>query len=640
MSNGEAERAVEGRVAEGRVTEGRVTEGRVVDGRFVLEERLGGGGMGTVWRARDLVLDRAVALKEVRPPDPALAEYDPEAARLLRARVLREARALARVEHPDVVTIHHIVDGGEGTYPWLVMELVTGGSLADRLSEGPMAPAEAARLGRGVLAGLRAAHEAGIEHRDVKPANVLLRPDGRPVLTDFGIAAIRESTVLTATGSVIGTPDYMAPERVSGGEGGPAADLWSLAMMLYAAVEGRHPLRRANTLATLAAVLNDEIPPPRRADALTPVLTAALVRDPAARPGAEEMDRMLARVAGAGREAGASGAAGAGRAVSAAEVVDAAEAARVVGSDGASEATEDVHTDGAVGPAGAVDAGKDSEASSVSDVAGSSDAAAPTSYPLAPPAVPQAAEEGHGTAQGARRSRRRAVVGASLVGTLLAGVLVWSFLPEEGAEAGAGKRPSGASTGTGTGTGTGTPTGDASPDASPRVSPDVSPSASPAGTAKAPAPGQTDLLTSEGIRTAVAALQAESGSDRFASLVVYPEFASARIMLKGDDKRYDTWTFRAGSGAEKSFSGSLGSGDLTFSPDEFDWDVVPGLLAEAGKRLKVKDIDARYLLVRPPDGTFGTPLALSVYLTDAYGVGGYIEADLSGKVTEVMRDED
>ncbi|MFD8207702.1 protein kinase [Streptomyces sp. NPDC059695] len=267
---------------------------RVIDGRFALVERLGGGGMGTVWRARDLALHRDVAVKEVRPPDPAMAEYDVEGARTLRARVLREARALARIDHPNVVTIHHIVDAGEGTYPWLVMELVTGGSLQDRLERGTLTPAEAAVLGRELLSALRAAHERDIEHRDVKPANVLLRPDGRPVLTDFGIAAIRESTVLTASGSIIGSPDYMAPERIRGGSGGPAADFWSLAMLLYVAVEGHHPLRRANTLATLAAVLSDDVPPPRRAGALAGVLTRLLVRDPAARPDADALDRALA----------------------------------------------------------------------------------------------------------------------------------------------------------------------------------------------------------------------------------------------------------------------------------------------------------------------------------------------------------
>jgi serine/threonine protein kinase len=271
-----------------------VSARRVVDGRFELESRLGGGGMGTVWRARDLVLQRSVAVKEVRPADPGLAEYDPDAARMLRARVLREARALARVQHPNVVTIHHIVDGGEGTYPWIVMELVDGGSLADRLNRGPMSPAEAARIGRGVLDALRAAHAVGVQHRDVKPANVLLRTDGRPVLTDFGIAAIRESTALTATGSIIGTPDYMAPERISGGDGGPVSDLWSLAMMLYVAVEGHHPLQRGTTLATLAAVLHEDVPPPRRAGALTPVLERLLVRDPAARPDADTVDGLLA----------------------------------------------------------------------------------------------------------------------------------------------------------------------------------------------------------------------------------------------------------------------------------------------------------------------------------------------------------
>ncbi|MFD5554215.1 transporter substrate-binding domain-containing protein [Streptomyces sp. NPDC127068] len=267
---------------------------RVIDDRFELLDRLGGGGMGLVWRARDLALHREVALKEVRPPDPAMAAHDPDIARVRRARVLREARALARIVHPHVVTIHHIVDGGEDTYPWLVMELVTGGSLQDRFDRGPLTPAEAAGIGRGALAGLRAAHAADIQHRDIKPPNILLRPDGSPVLTDFGIAAVTGSTVLTAADSFIGTPDYMAPERVAGEDGGPAADLWSLAMTLYVAVEGHHPLRRGSTLATLAAVLSEDVPPPRAAGPLTEALTSVLVRDPAQRPDAAALDRMLA----------------------------------------------------------------------------------------------------------------------------------------------------------------------------------------------------------------------------------------------------------------------------------------------------------------------------------------------------------
>ncbi|MFD9003606.1 serine/threonine-protein kinase [Streptomyces sp. NPDC059582] len=348
---------------------------RVVDGRFELVERLGGGGMGWVWRAHDLALQRDVAVKEVRPPDPALAEYDPEGARTLRERVLREARALARLHHPNVVTIHHIVDGGPDTYPWIVMELVTGGSLQERLDRGVMTPGEAARFGRELLAALRAAHAVGIEHRDVKPANVLLRPDGRPVLTDFGIAAVRESVNLTATGAVIGSPDYMAPERVGGKEGGPASDLWSLAMLLYVALEGHHPLRRASTLATLAAVLSEDVPAPLRAGPLTGVLTAVLVRDPQARPDAETVDRMLA------------------------------------------EATSDEPVPPPPHASGTTSYRPPAPPP----------ASATTSYRLAPPpgAGPTVTPDGRPP----HRTRRTAAIAAAAAGTVLTGVLVWTLLP-------------------------------------------------------------------------------------------------------------------------------------------------------------------------------------------------------------------
>ncbi|CAG7617334.1 serine/threonine-protein kinase [Actinacidiphila bryophytorum] len=268
---------------------------RVVDGRFELVDRLGGGGMGWVWRARDMLLDREVALKEVRPRDPRFGEHDARTAMTMRSRVLREAQALGRVEHPNVVTVHEVIDRDDFPFPWIVMELVEGRSLQDRLAAGPLRPEEAAALGRGVLAGLRAAHAAGIQHRDIKPGNILLRGDGTPVLTDFGIAAIQGMSPLTTEGSMIGTPDYMAPERARGGEGGPAADLWSLALTLYVAVEGHHPLRRANALATLAAVLGEDIPPPRHAGRLAPALIQTLVRASGARPGAAALDGLLAQ---------------------------------------------------------------------------------------------------------------------------------------------------------------------------------------------------------------------------------------------------------------------------------------------------------------------------------------------------------
>ncbi|MEU8249772.1 serine/threonine-protein kinase [Nonomuraea sp. NPDC048916] len=274
-----------------------MTPGRmVIDDRFELLEQLGSGGMGTVWRAHDLVLHREVALKEVRPPGPE--QMDSDRAGMLRERVLREARALARLHHPNVVAIHHIVDTALVPHPWIVMELVRGRSLQERLAHGPLAPAEAAHVGRGILAALRTAHAAGICHRDVKPANVLLRPDGSPVLTDFGIAALHDSPGLTANGDVVGSPEYIAPERLRGQEGNPASDLWSLGMLLYVAVEARHPMRRDTPIATLAAVLNGQVPPPRQAGPLTNVLRALLTPDPAARPGAAELDWMLAQAAG------------------------------------------------------------------------------------------------------------------------------------------------------------------------------------------------------------------------------------------------------------------------------------------------------------------------------------------------------
>lgn len=205
---------------------------RVIAGRYRLLSPLGEGGMGTVWRARDEVLHREVAVKEVRAPA-GLPASDVER---MYARLEREAWAAARVANRNVVTVYDVAM--EGGRPWIVMELVRGLSLADQLdAEGPLPPQRAAHIGAEVLAALRAAHSAGVLHRDVKPANVLLANDGRVVLTDFGIATVEGSSALTMTGEVIGSPEFLAPERALGRTPGPESDLWSLGVLLYAAVE-------------------------------------------------------------------------------------------------------------------------------------------------------------------------------------------------------------------------------------------------------------------------------------------------------------------------------------------------------------------------------------------------------------------
>ncbi|MGC9437265.1 serine/threonine-protein kinase [Streptomyces sp. WG5] len=267
---------------------------RVIAGRYRLLSPLGEGGMGTVWRARDEVLHREVAVKEVRAP----AGLPETAVRRLYARLEREAWAAARVAHHNVVTVYDVAtDGGR---PWIVMELVRGLSLADLLeAEGPLEPRRAARIGAEVLAALRAAHGAGVLHRDVKPANVLLANDGRVVLTDFGIAVVEGSSALTMTGEVVGSPEFLAPERALGRTPGPESDLWSLGVLLYAAVEGVSPFRQDTPLSTLRAVVDEELPPPHRAGALTPVVEGLLRKDPAERTPAERAERDL-RLVGAG----------------------------------------------------------------------------------------------------------------------------------------------------------------------------------------------------------------------------------------------------------------------------------------------------------------------------------------------------
>lgn len=211
---------------------------RLIANRYRLLSPLGQGGMGTVWRARDEVLHREVAVKEVRAPAGLMG---PEVERMY-ARLEREAWAAARVPNRNVVTVYDVAT--QDGRPWIVMELVRGISLSDLLdAEGPLSPQRAAHIGAEVLSALRAAHEAGVLHRDVKPANVLLSNDDRVVLTDFGIATVEGSSALTMTGEVIGSPEFLAPERALGRTPGPESDLWSLGVLLYAAVEGNSPFR-------------------------------------------------------------------------------------------------------------------------------------------------------------------------------------------------------------------------------------------------------------------------------------------------------------------------------------------------------------------------------------------------------------
>ncbi|MET7977174.1 serine/threonine-protein kinase [Streptomyces mirabilis] len=266
--------------------------GRLIAGRYRLLGKLGHGGMGTVWRAKDETVDREVAVKEPRVPD-----HLPERERAnVFERMRREARAAARLDHPAVVNVHDVavVDG----QPWIVMELVRGRSLGAALQEGTLGVREAARIGLEVLGALEAAHAAGILHRDVKPDNVLLGPHGRVVLTDFGIAQIEGETNLTATGGFVGSPEYIAPERVLGQRPGPACDLWSLGVVLYAATEGVSPFRRSNTPATLQSVLNSTPAPPASARGpLAEAISGLLDKDPSRRPGADRVRRMLEQAA-------------------------------------------------------------------------------------------------------------------------------------------------------------------------------------------------------------------------------------------------------------------------------------------------------------------------------------------------------
>jgi eukaryotic-like serine/threonine-protein kinase len=320
------------------MTESLASDGRLLVGRYRFDRLLGHGGMGWVWAAHDETLGRDVAVKEVVPPP----DLTPEQGEAIRRRTLREARAAARIAHPSAVTVYDVVE--EGGRPYIVMQLLPSRTLADVLTdEGPLPPWRVARIGVDLVEALDTAHRAGVLHRDVKPANVMLMESGRAVLTDFGIATVEGDPTVTTTGMLVGSPAYMAPERARGERPTPAADLWSLGATLFAAVEAQPPFRRDGQLPTLNAVLTEEPPPAEHAGPLRPVIGALLTRDPGARPTAAQTRDLLLRAAAEAEaeaeatdvlDADVTGAALTDANVSGADVADADAAA-----------TEVVHTD-------------------------------------------------------------------------------------------------------------------------------------------------------------------------------------------------------------------------------------------------------------------------------------------------------
>ncbi|MFF9629173.1 serine/threonine-protein kinase [Streptomyces fradiae] len=628
----------------------------LVDGRFELVSRLGSGGMGTVWRARDVALDREVALKEVRPPDPAVEAASPGLAAQLRARAVREARALARLSNPHVVTIHHIVEPADGSHPWIVMELVEGSSVHERLARGPMPVPEVTRLGLEILSALRAAHAAGIHHRDVKPANVLLRPDGAAVLTDFGIAALSESTSrLTSTGDLIGSPEFIAPERVRGEEGNPASDLWSLGMLLYVAAEGHHPFRRATSLATVVAVLDDPIPPPVRSGALGPVLDRLLVRDPALRPDGAELERLL-------REA----AARPGTAPYDAPdhpVPDRPRPDHRPGGRPDDRSADHLHDHPGERPGQS--AGTPQAAPRPAATPGPTAHTPPSGHPTTPGHAPHVAKEpfpGPGTtpygshpayagAQGAHATwsphapvpngrfgppvpparrpagRRVAVALASAAAVTAAAVAALNWPSGDGRDGEAGRAAPASS-------------------AAPRAAVPAAPGAGgasplPAGAAGAsPEPGGArqaaagTLLTPANVRTVLAAFRAASGNGQVKTVTFYEEYALAEIPTKPGAKTYDRYQYRDGVARKSGPGGTIASG----SPDEqpfdataLDWDTLPALMRRGEKELNVDAPDTRYVIVDRWTFNADQP-TLRFYLSNEYRASGYLAADGSGKV--------
>ncbi|GHC93063.1 hypothetical protein GCM10007079_41990 [Nocardiopsis terrae] len=258
--------------------------------RYALRRELGRGGMGIVWEAHDTALDRVVAIKQVLLPGHFTAAERADA----HARVRREAQSAARINHPTVITIHDVFEFEHD--PWVVMELVDGDSLQDLLAaSGSLPPARVAGIAESLLQAVRAADTAGVLHRDIKPGNIMVSADGRVILTDFGIATMEGGPSITRTGALVGSPEYMPPERLEGGPAEHRGDLWSIGVTLYAAVEGVSPFRRDSITAAIAAVISAPLPPMSRAGWLEPVITGLLERDPDRRLTADQALELLRR---------------------------------------------------------------------------------------------------------------------------------------------------------------------------------------------------------------------------------------------------------------------------------------------------------------------------------------------------------
>jgi serine/threonine protein kinase len=577
----------------------------VIDGRFELMERLGGGGMGLVWRARDLMLQREVALKEVRSPDPSAYGSDPSEVHVVRERVLREAQALARLHHPNVVTIYHIVDSPDLAHPWLVMELVTGGSLEGRLKRGTLTVPEAARIGRGVLAALRAAHAAGIQHRDVKPGNVLLRADGTPVLTDFGIAALEATPGLTATGMLIGSPEYMAPERIHGHEGDPASDLWSLGIMLYLGLEGHNPLRRETTIATIAAVAEANVPPPVRSGALSPVLSALLVKDPARRPSAEQLEWMLAEA-----ETDRSGQSAPPMPV-------------------ATPGPTPFNTGGTWGGSGSQTGWSPTAQYGTAD---RSTGQTPGRTPVSatnPVANPYGAGSDTGTMGVKHRSYAARYAVSAVFSLGIAGTIMYMSHTFSGAPSG---NPSATSQSSGNPADLKVSLPALSMPSSGGNAGDGPTATGAKATTATPNASDKNLLTPAGARAAIAAVTKASGSAKFVEVTVYDDGHAIFDVIKPDDPTaYDSWDYSKGKAEFWTKGSALRSDQKVFDATKINWDALPAMLKDGQSTLKVKDPTLTYVIANGESDDTPNGLEMDLHITNDYH-SGYLHCDSAGKV--------